>query len=664
MSSIRVVFTPEHLLIDFFSIGAHALPDNPNADEKLGLNSQITRRDFLNSSLLGTGAALLSAACPMHALAQQKAAAAGSSADTFTGYGGVGDYADANGNTFHVVQAAHRVRDNFYKQFPQSPEDTGEIFDLIIIGGGLTGLMTAHEYRKRSAGHQHCLILENHPVFGGEARQNEFDVNGYHLIGPQGSNDFYPPQEGSNTQLDQFFTEFKLPRTYTFQSWNPALKPLRFSYDNYANMDGLEEGYVDVAYYFDQKSGVSKPTWLLNIWSNGLKEAPFSERAKKDLLRWRHDSGQTGDDDPRFLDTITYKHYLEVVKGYDPEVTKFSQPMVGLLGGVGSDAVAARVGHSLVSAYQKEPRHTLSFPGGNSTMARHLVRGLIPDSISGDFTFESVMNGRIDFAALDKPQQPTRIRLRSTVIRVEHQAHGSAKDSVAVTYECKGRLYQTHARAVVMASGGWINKRILGGMPDDIRAAYDQFFYAPALIANIALTNWRFLYKLGAPAVRWMDDGTMFGYCANIRRDMVIGSYNPPLDPEKPTLFTFYMGLYTPGHSAREQGAMGRMRLLSTTYADYERTIRRQMTDMFGNLGFDAKGDIAGIVLNRWGHARVIQPPGFYYGVDGNPSPREVVAKGYGRIAIGHSELNGAQNYTGAFQHARRCAEQAWALNS
>lgn len=638
-----------------------------NHDRELGLTAKITRRDFLNSSLLGSGAALLSAACPMHAFAQGKQTAAKpnpNSPDEFSGYGGIGDYAGANGNTLPVVQAAHRVRDNFYQQSPQTAEDTGELFDLVIVGGGLTGLMTAHEYARNSQGKQHCLILENHPVFGGEARQNEFEVNGYHLIGPQGSNDFYPPQEGSNTQLDQFFTEFKLPRTYSFQSWSSDLKPLRFSYDNYANMDGLEEGYVDVAYYFDQKSGASKPTWLLNIWSNDLKEAPFTGRAKKDLLTWRHDAGQSGDDDPRFLDTITYKHYLETVKGYDPEVTKFSQPMVGLLGGVGSDAVAARVGHGLVAAYQKEPRRTLSFPGGNSTMGRHLVRGLIPGSISGDFTFEGVMNGRINFAALDKADQPTRIRLRSTVIRVEHEVHAGAKDTVAVTYECKGRVYRTHARAVVMASGGWINKHILVGMPDDIRAAYDQFFYAPALIANVALTNWRFLYKLGAPAVRWMDDGTMFGYCANIRRDMVIGDYNPPLHPDKPTLLTFYMGLYTPGHPAQVQGTMGRMRLLSTTYADYERTIRRQMTDMFGDLGFDAKRDIAGIILNRWGHARVIQPPGFYYGVNGKPSPREVVAKGYGRIAIGHSELNGAQNYTGAFQHAKRCADQAWALNT
>ena len=183
-------------------------------DRALGLTAKITRRDFLNSSLLGSGAALLSAACPMHAFAQNqktKSSPVANLPDEFTGYGGVGDYADANGNTLPVVQAAHRVRDNFYQQNPQAAEETGELFDLIIVGGGLTGLMTAHEYAHNSQGKQHCLILENHPVFGGEARQNEFEVNGYHLIGPQGSNDFYPPAEGSNTQLDQFFTDFKLP---------------------------------------------------------------------------------------------------------------------------------------------------------------------------------------------------------------------------------------------------------------------------------------------------------------------------------------------------------------------------------------------------------------------------------------------------------------------
>ncbi len=630
-------------------------------EESLGLTSQITRRDFLNSSLLGSGTSLLHAGCPVDLLAQAGQSASGMNAiakEDFSGYGGVGDYAESNGNTLAVLQAAHRVRDGVYQQFPVEAEETGELFDLIIVGGGLTGLMTAHEYAKQSAGSQRCLILENHPVFGGEAKQNEFEVDGYRLVGPQGSNDFNPPEEGSNTQLDQFFRECHLPYKFSFQEWDRGLKPLRFASDNYVNIDGFEERSVDVAYYFDQKSGASKPAWMLNIWNDDLKRTPFSERAKTDLLRWRRETGHTGSEDPRYLDSISYKHYLEVVKGYDPEVTKFSQPMVGLLGGVGCDAISARVGHGLVMQHYG----AISFPGGNATMGRHLVRGLIPEAISGEYTFEGVMNGRINFAALDRPDQPTRIRLHSTVIRVEHQHRQGDKDLVAVTYEREGKVYRSRARAVVMASGGWITKRIVADLPEEIHTAYREFQYAPALIANVALNNWRFLYNLGAPAVRWMDDGTMFGYCANIRRDMVIGDYRPPLNPDKPTLLTFYMGLYAPGHTAFEQGVLGRMRLLSTSYVEYERTIRRQMTEMFAGTGFDAKRDIAGIVLNRWGHARLTQPPGFYYGVDGRPSPREVVAKGFGRIVIAHSELNGAQNYGGAFQHGKRAAEEILAM--
>jgi spermidine dehydrogenase len=634
-------------------------PRSTDEDKLLGMTGEITRRDFLNSALIGSGSALLSAACPAHSLAQAKAPLAGAETiaqEDFTGYGGVGDYAAANGNTLAVLQAAHRIRDGVYRDPSPVAQDTGETFDLVIVGGGLTGLMAAHEYARQSGGAKQCMILENHPIFGGEARQNEFEVGGYRLIGPQGSNDFYPPKQGSGGQIDQFFSDFQIPRNYTFQTWDSSLKPLRFALDNYSNMDGLQEEMVDVAYYFDQRSGASKPHFKLNIWNDRLQQTPFSEAARRDLLRWRENSGQTGDEDPRVLDTMTYKHYLEVVKGYDPEVTKFSQPMVGLLAGVGSDAASARLGHELVM--NGRSRLTLSYPGGNTIFGRYLMAGLIPGSIRGGASFDQILSQRVDFASLDHPGGHTRMRLGSTVIRVEHDHGDAGGKTVVITYEKQGTVYRVRARSVIMASGGWINKHVIADLPEDIRSAYEQFTYAPALIANVALNNWRFLYRLGAPAVRWMDDGTMFGFCANIRKTMITEDYHPPLHPDKPALLTFYMGLYTPGRSAYEQGVLGRMRILSTSYGEFERIIRRQMVQMFSDQGFNPATDIAGVVLNRWGHARVIQTPGFYYGLNGQPAPREVVMKGFGRIAIAHSELNGSQNYTGAFQHGKRAAEQ------
>jgi spermidine dehydrogenase len=226
---------------------------------------------------------------------------------------------------------------------------------------------------------------------------------------------------------------------------------------------------------------------------------------------------------------------------------------------------------------------------------------------------------------------------------------------VAILYEKGGKLYRTLANRAVIASAGWINRHLLADLPSDLRAAYDEFQYAPALSVNVALTNWRFLYKLGAPAVRYFNDG--FGWSCNIRCPMTAGTYNPALHPDKPIVLTFYLGLYAPGRPAAEQGDLGRKKLLGTTYADYERQIRAQMTTLFHDAGFRG-ADIAGIVLNRWGHARIIQPPGFYYGRDGKTSPRETVQKGYGSFVIAHSELNGHQSAAGALQQAKRASDQ------
>lgn len=595
---------------------------------------KIFRRDFLNDTLLAAGAALLDMPAP-----------AAQARDTFTGYGGIGDYAACNGDPWPVVAAGHKISQGAYTPLPAGIADTGESFDLLVVGGGLSGLGSAYYFCKATGGKKRCLILENHPMFGGHCKQNEFVVNGQRLIGPQASNDFAIPREGSHSQMDELFTELHLPREYTYAAWDASLKPLRFPRDNYSHMDGINDTQVDIAYCFGRQ------LWLRNIFANKLEGTPFSEAVKSDLLKWRSTTGGS-EAVRRHLDAITYKQYLEGELGLHPEVTKFVEPVVGLICGASPDAVCARAAHNLVIPATSPAG--ISFPGGNTTFARHLVRSLIPESIPADLSFSGVLNTPVHFAALDRPESPTRIRLGATVIRVEHAASG-----VAVTYEKEGKLYRTRGRFVVMASAGWINRHLLADLPGDLRAAYGEFQYAPALSVNVALTNWRFLYKLDAPAVRYFNDG--FGWSCNIRRPMTAGAFNPPLHPDKPVVLTFYLGLYAPGRPAAEQGDLGRKKLLGTTYADYERQIRAQMTTLFQDAGFRASKDIAGIVLNRWGHARVLQPPGFYYGREGRSSPRETVQQGYGRIAIAHSELNGHQNATGALQQGKRAAEQVLA---
>jgi len=303
----------------------------------------------------------------------------------------------------------------------------------------------------------------------------------------------------------------------------------------------------------------------------------------------------------------------------------------------------------------------VSFPGGNSPFPRALLRGVLPQSLPGK-DFSTLMYAPVNFAALDRDDQPVRIRLNATAVRIEHLTERTSREALAVTYERGGSLFKAEARTVVMASGGWVNKHILTDMPADLRAAYDQFSYAPALIVNVALRQWRFLYDLGVTACRWFDDTDGIGYCCNIRQNMVTAGHSPVLHPDRPAVLSFYMGLPVPGLPAAAQGVTSRTRFLGTPYMDFEVRIRRQMTSLFARSGFKPERDIAAIVLNRWGHARLIEPPGFHYGVGGRPSPLERVREGYGRVAIGHSELNGAQHWGSALEYGKRAGEKAAAM--
>jgi spermidine dehydrogenase len=630
-------------------------------DRDLGLHASITRKDFLNATLLGVGGLLLSTAAP--AFARAAAGRAQGGTDEFTGYGGTGDYARSNGNTKPVLDAAHRVREKAFTSLGlNSIADTGEIYDVVVVGGGIAGLAAAYTVAKTTERRKTCLVIENHPIFGGGAKQNEFMVRGVRLVGPQASNQFGVPGAGGTSIASQAWTDFGLPRSFTYQAVDASVGDLKIPLDNYAHMDGVNETQVDVGYYFDERSGAAKPVWLRNIWRNDLADTPFSPEVRADLLRWRRTNGETTDEFRRRLDTMTYAQYLEGELKLRPDVSRFAAPIVGLINGASPDGVSAfasaQIGMPGVARVRSQTGPLpQSFPGGNSAYARHFVKWLVPDGISGEPGLEGVHNGRVDTAALDRKGQPVRIRLSATVFRVEHASSAADGEHVIVAYEQNGKPYRVRARAVVMASGGGMSRSVLTDMPAEMRDAYATFQHAPALVVNVALDNWRFLRALDIACARWFDDE--FGFSCNIRRPMVIGATPAPMTPDDPAVLTFYMGLYAPGRPAGEQGQIGRKRLLETSYADFERLIRRKMTTMFGRAGFDARRDIAGIVLNRWGHARVVQPPGFYYGRDGRTSAREIVAKGYGRIAIGHSELGGHQSATGAMTQGARAAREA-----
>lgn len=651
-------------------------------ERELGMDRSITRRDFLNSLALGTGAALLgAAACGTTPAARRAAAcaAAGSGQpwDAWTGYGGVGDYSISNGNTHDVVSAAHGIRDHAYGAPVVNAIPTGETYDLVIVGGGFAGTIAAYAFMKETGRRRPLLLLDNHPIVGGEAKRNEFLVRGQRLIGPQGSNATAVPTNGWTRQL---WRDVGLPTEFEFARLAPGRRPMQFQLHNYGYYGELEDADDKVShnhgYFFD----TPRPHWVTNPWGRRLEGTPWPAEVRRDLLRWCNEPVPQfkGEEEAleRWLDSMTYEDYLTKFRGLHPEVARFVDPILAAGEGLGSDVLSAclayrgvypgfkglskRLGEHIIEPFlpgsNEPPPFGFSFPGGNDGILRALVKWLNPEVIEGSTGFVDVHNGRINFDAMDKQGVTCRMRAGATVVRVVHDAATQSKSKPAtITYVKNGQLYTVQARQVIWAAGSWSGKHVIQNLPAEHRAAMESFPRAPMLAVNVALDNWRALYKLGYSTCSWRGG---FGFTANIRAPMYVGDYRPALDPDQPTLFTFYVPFPQRGLPLAEQGKLGRAQLFGTSYREFETQIRRQMVKLFANAGFDPKRDIAGIVLNRWGHAYANAGPGFYYGHNDQPAPRDILRRPLGNLAFAQTELAGVAAWWHAGGEGLRAAQQ------
>jgi spermidine dehydrogenase len=355
---------------------------------------------------------------------------------------------------------------------------------------------------------------------------------------------------------------------------------------------------------------------------------------------------------------MSYGDLVTQVMGLSPEVFRLADPLVATADyAVSSDAISGYAAKLLglpgtdTAAISTE---SFSFPGGNAAIMRHIVKKLIPEAITGTRQFKDVLYAPINFEALDRPHQHTRMRLNAMAVAVKHNGPPESSKSVEVTYAVKGELKRVTAATAIVAAGGWITRHIVRDMPPAYVKAYSQFHHGPILVANIAVRNWKPFAALGITCAHWFDG---FGFFVNVRQPMVDGAA-APLDPSKPAMLTMYIGFPQAGMPIGPQTAAARSRLFGTTFADFERQIRQQLQTLFGGAGFDAKRDIAGIIINRWGHAYIAPQPGFYFGTADNPAPLEVIRKRYGRIAFGHSELSGRQSWGRAAREAQRAVKQ------
>jgi spermidine dehydrogenase len=276
---------------------------------------------------------------------------------------------------------------------------------------------------------------------------------------------------------------------------------------------------------------------------------------------------------------------------------------------------------------------------------------LIPDAIGGTRSAADIIEGPTNFAALDQRDNPVRIRLGSTAVRVEHEGKTENSELARVTFSRQGKLHRLRAGSVVMAGGGYITQHVVRDLPVEKREAYSKFRYVPVLWINVAVNNSRALDKAAVNFLSTYHDG--FGVMLAFYEKMSGARHSDRLDPNRPNVIGIGVPKFYLGMSPKGQALNGRLEMRETSFREYERKIREELVRLLGPWGFDPKRDIEAIAISRWGHHGYVFPyPGFF--TDGAV---EAAKKPYGRIAFAHTDLERFSHMMGAIGQGYRAVQ-------
>jgi len=624
------------------------------------MQRKITRRDFLNGVAMTAGAAIM----PWdlfagHSFNPEKSPAYYPPALT-----------GMRGSHPGSFESAHRLRDGTFWDSAGKPEDTGETYDLIIVGGGISGLSAAHFYRKATGAKARILILDNHDDFGGHAKRNEFRVNSAFRLGFGGT----------------FSIESPAPYSAVSKGVIQELGIDVSSYSKYINKNLYPSAGLRSKIFFDKETfGVDR--LVINPHPRGggesedsadpsrallkqfLAGAPLADQAKIDLLRLYQEPkdyypGLSSDQKKAKLARISYASFLRDIAGIHEDIIKLYQTLPHGLFGVGIDAVSAQDAWGLdfpgFTGMKLDPspgkgmnrdcipneeaeKFFFHFPDGNATIARLLVRKLIPEAIPGT-SLSDVILAKANYAKLDDSSSPVRIRLNSTAVRVKHIGDAANAKEVEVAYARGGKVYTARAKNSVLACWHVVIPYICEELPDKQKEALASAQKVPLLYTNVALRSWTAFQKVGASSV--YAPGMYHSYL-NLDLPVSMGGYEFPRHPEEPIVLHMLKAACSPGHPARQQHSLGRMELYTTTFETMERNIRDQLQRTLGPGGFDPARDIAAITVNRWPHGYAYEYNSLFdsFWLEGRETPCEVARKPHGRIAIANADA-GAYAYT------------------
>ncbi len=565
-------------------------------------------------------------------------------------------------------EVAHALARNGAR-WTEPTDQTDRDYDLVIVGGGISGLSAAYLYKQRHGKDSRILILDNHDDFGGHAKRNEFTVDGKQLICYGGSQSISDPSSWSpvgkkllkdvGVHTERFYDYFD--RNY-FKDRKLG-RGLYFSRDQYGK-DYVSDNILGTEIKDNEQEIID----LINAY-------PIAEASKTALIKLLSQTENyllgmgPQEDKINLLRQTSYSDFLRNYVNVPEEVVQLYRDMARGLWGIGWDALSAldayksqmpgTLGLNLKIAeqsYERDEPYIFHFPDGNAGFARSIVRELIPSAISGT-TMEDLVKARVDYAGLDLDLLKVRIRLNSTAVKVEHTPSEKAVD---VTYIKDGSPYRVRGAHVIMACYNNIIPDICPEVPDAQKEAIAYATKMPLVYISVAVRNWNAFSNLGYRSFYIPQPSLMHSFGLDFPVSM--GGYNFTQNPGEPTVIH---GTHVPldpdkGLNAREQCIAGRTRLYEMSFDDFEKKIISQMSGALHNGGFDAERDIAAITVNRWPHGYAYEYIDYSDPVEFNPNngPHIAGRAQIGRISIANSDASAYAYLTGAIDAADRAVNE------
>jgi spermidine dehydrogenase len=608
------------------------------------MKQRITRRDFLNGTQVALGASLLSPWAEVF----------GADAGDFTlpaGYyppakTGLRGSHDGAWETMHALVSGTR--------FPR--QDPDETFDLVVVGAGISGLSAAHFYRKQNPGAR-ILLLDNHDDFGGHAKRNEFSINGRTRIGYGGTESIDTPSAYTKV-AKELLVEIGIDVQKFYDAYDQSL---------YSSL-GLTKGIVfDKQNFGRQKlvTGYGKKSW-----EQYAAEAPLSDKARADFIRVQTDTrdylpGKTFEEKFEILRRTSYYDFLKDYCKVDQQVLEIYRRWGMSFWCVGIEEVPTTsiqsydggmpgVDHTLVrTGYRGDEPYIFHFPDGNASVARLLVRKLIPQAVPGS-TMEDVVTARVDYTQLDRDGADTRIRLNSTVVNVAHTADEGAVD---VTFVHSGNPYTVRASRCILACYNSAIPYLCPDLPQAQKAGLAYNVKVPLTYTKVMVPNWRAFADLGMDFAYYTNE---FFKQVELDYPVSIGDYKFSKSPDEPMVLHMCHVHYSPDIKGPEQWREGRRRLLTTPFSVFEDHVRDQLDQALSGAGFDAERDIHAITVNRWAHGYAYSPGLIWepdYASD-EVKPWVIGRKPFGRIAIANSDAGARADTNSAISQGYRAVRE------